>query len=570
MTLVDPQTIRSEQHTEVGNLLLANVGIVIERWSRRAVAEQPNAQRVHHDVLLDHLTELLQTLSRSLAESEDAHTRQHCNAAAKHGEQRWDTGWSLPEVIRDYQILRLVILDFLEESLARSIGHREVLAIGLAIDESIAASVVAYVKDREKHLLKAEQQRTEDLQAIQARLQAQAEALQEADHRKNDFLALLAHELRNPLAPVRNALHIIRLKGTPDPELQWAREVIERQAQHMTRMVDDLFDISRIARGKVKLEKAPVDVATIVERALEEVRPLLDRRKHELTVVTPSEPTWLDADRQRLTQVLVNILVNAVKYTNDGGQVHLAVARDLDDVVFKVRDTGIGIPAELLPRIFEPFTQEEQSAHRIEGGLGIGLALVRKLVELHEGRVDAFSGGRGQGSEFVVRLPMLKAKPAAPRAEKKSPLLSPASPRRILVVDDNHDAARSLAYLLTLHGHEVHTANDGPTALALARSHGPEIILLDIGMPRMDGLEVARRLRQEPGLKDIVLVALTGYGQDQDRRRSQEAGFDVHLVKPIELDHLQTVLLMSRLPLDEKNAEGGAPAGATSGDGGPP
>ena len=552
MSLVDPDVIRSERHTEVGKLVLTNIGILIERWSRRAVAEQPNAKRVHHDVLLDHLNELLRTISHSLTSSKDPHTYQHRFPAAKHGEQRWDAGWSLPEVIRDYQILRLVILEFLEESLARPLGHREVLAIGLVLDESITASVVAFVKYREHHLLEIEQKRTEDLRESQARLQAHAKALQEADHRKNDFLAILAHELRNPLAPVRNALHILRVKSMPDPELQWAREVIERQAQQMTRMVDDLFDISRIERGKVKLDKEPVAVASIVERAVEEVRPLAEERKHQLTVALPAEAAWVDADRQRLTQVVVNILVNAVKYTAEGGQIHLGVERVADDVVFKFRDTGIGIPAELLPRIFEPFTQEQQSEDRVGGGLGIGLALVRNLVDLHGGRVQAFSAGRGKGSEFVMHLPVLKASPIAINIDKKAPDLSPAFPRRILVVDDNRDAARSLARLLALYGHEVQTAHDGPAALEAARTHIPEIILLDIGMPRMDGLEVARRLRQESCLKEVMLVALTGYGQDRDRRRSREAGFDVHLVKPVEFEHLQTILQISNQQAGEK------------------
>jgi signal transduction histidine kinase len=447
-------------------------------------------------------------------------------------------------VIRDYQILRLVILQFLEETLDRPLGYGEVLAIGLAIDESISASVVVYVKGREEYLLQTEQKRIEELKQVQQCLEAHAEALRDADRRKDDFLAMLAHELRNPLAPVRNALHILRLKNSPDPELQWAREVIERQAQQMGRMVDDLFDVSRIARGKVKIEKEAVAIAMVVDRAVEAVRPLLDARKHQMTVVQPSEPVWLEADTHRLTQVLVNILVNAAKYTDEGGQISLTVQRQPNEVVLRVRDTGIGIPAELLPRVFEPFTQEEQSADRVQTGLGIGLALVRSLIDLHGGRVQGFSNGRGQGSEFVVHLPMLKETPTM--KAKTFPNPGPVSPRRVLVVDDNHDAARSLSMLLKLTGHDVQTAFDGPTALELARTHAPEIILLDIGMPRMDGLEVARRLRQEPNLKDVLLVALTGYGQDQDRRRSLEAGFNVHLVKPIEIDRLHTVLQTPR------------------------
>jgi CheY-like chemotaxis protein len=262
-------------------------------------------------------------------------------------------------------------------------------------------------------------------------------------------------------------------------------------------------------------------------------------------VTIPAEPIWLEADRRRLVQVLVNLLVNAVKYTDEGGKLELRVMRESDDVVFTVRDNGIGIPAELLPRIFEPFIQEQQSENRAGGGLGIGLALVRQLIDLHGGRVQASSGGRGQGSEFTVYLPALKVDSAQPAGSKETQNLAATPARRILVVDDNRDAARSLAFLLNLHGHDVQFAHDGSAAIEMARVHAPEIILLDIGMPQMDGLEVARRLRQDPKMKDVLLVALTGYGQDRDRLRSQEAGFDVHLVKPVELEHLNVILMIS-------------------------
>jgi signal transduction histidine kinase len=538
---VEPHVIRSEPHTEIGNLLQQNAGIVLELWSRRAAEEQPHAKRVHHEVLLDDIRALLQTLGRSL-ESQDPHTRQHCLPASNHGEQRWETGWSLPEVVRDYQILRLVIVDFLEETLDRPLGHREVLAIGLALDEAIAASVVMYVKGRDKYQHELEEKRAAENRQVQQRLREQAEALQEADRHKNEFLAMLAHELRNPLAPVRNAVQILRLKGSPDPELQWASELIDRQVQHMACMVDDLLDVSRIARGKVKLEKEPVELATVVTRAVEMVRPLVDARKHRATVALPPEPVWLEADPSRLVQVLANLLTNAAKYTDEGGQIWLTAERQGDEVVIKVRDTGIGIPADLLPRLFDPFTQEERLPDRAQGGLGIGLSLVRSLVDLHGGRVQATSAGRGQGSEFMLHLPVLKEMPPA-TAEGKEPVGGGQAPaHRILVVDDNKDAAQSLSLLLKLSGYDVHTAHDGPAALEAARAYAPEIVLLDIGLPRMNGLEVARRLRQDLGLKDILLVALTGYGQEEDRRRSQEAGFNAHLVKPVDLDELHELL----------------------------
>lgn len=556
MSLVDPHLIRSERHHEIGSLLASNVGIILDRWSQRAALEQPNAKRVHHDVLLDHLTEFLQTLGRSLAQSEAPDNCQHCLPAAKHGEQRWDAGWSLSEVVRDYQILRLTILEILEESLDRPLHYRESLAIGLALDESISASVVVYVQEREQHLKSLEEKRKQESEEVQKQLQAHAASLQQADRRKNEFLAVLAHELRNPLAPVRNALHILKLKGTPDPELQAAREIIERQAQQMARMIDDLFDISRIAHGKVKLDKTIVSIMDVVERATEEVRPLMETRKHHFSVVKPPASVWLEADGHRLVQVLVNLLVNAAKYTDVGGQIQLTVECHVDDVSLSVRDSGIGIPSDLLSRIFEPFTQEQQSEDRVHSGLGIGLALVRNFVALHGGQVRASSTGRGHGSEFVVRLPILKnANPAAPES-KGNALSGKVSSRRVLVVDDNRDAAHSLAMLLKLVGHEVQTAHDGVSALDLARIHQPEIILLDIGMPHMDGLEVGRRIRNDLRLQDVFLVALTGYGQEKDRRRSEAAGFNVHLVKPFELDQLHSILQKSAQTAVKKTPNG--------------
>ncbi len=337
MSLVDPQVIRSERHTEIGNLLLSGVGIVIDRWSRRATQEQPDAKRLHHDVLLDHLTDFLRRLGHSLIESEMPDNSQHCLPSAMHGQQRWDVGWSLPEVIRDYQILRLVVIEYLEESLDRPLGYREVLAISLALDESISASVVAYVKARDEH-------RSREAEGVQKQLLAHAAELQHADRRKNEFLAILAHELRNPLAPVQHAVQVLKVKNLPEATFEWARGVIERQAQQMAQMIDDLFDISRIAYGKIKLAKEPVVVASVIDRAIEVVSPAMQARKQQLTADVPSEPIWVEADPRRLIQVVVNLLANAAKYTPEAGQIRLNVEREAEQVVLKVRDNGIGIP----------------------------------------------------------------------------------------------------------------------------------------------------------------------------------------------------------------------------------
>jgi CheY-like chemotaxis protein/two-component sensor histidine kinase len=361
------------------------------------------------------------------------------------------------------------------------------------------------------------------------------------DRRKDQFLAMLAHELRNPLAPISNAVQILRLIGLDDPHRSEAWDLIDRQVQHLTRLVDDLLDVSRITQGKVVLQKERLDLAAVVSRAIEASRPLIDARHHELFVTLPSQAVRVEGDPVRLAQVFANLLNNAAKYTLDGGRLQLFVERTSDEALVRVRDNGVGISADLLPRVFELFTQGDRSLARSEGGLGIGLTMVKSLVEMHGGRVEARSEGLGRGSEFLVHLPILASKPVL--APTGSPGAAPALPsRRVLVVDDNQDAAQSLATLLRIRGQEVHVAFDGPSALQAAESFGPDIIFLDIGLPGMDGYEVAQHLRKQPQLDKMLLVALTGYGQQDDRRRSHEAGFDVHLVKPADPATLQRLI----------------------------
>jgi signal transduction histidine kinase/ActR/RegA family two-component response regulator len=545
--IANSQQIRSERHSEVGILIQENAETLVDLWSERAVREQPRAERVHHSVLQNHLRDFLRKLGASLAESDDLKTGQHCLPASIHGEQRWHAGWSLSEVVRDYQILRLVVVDFVEESLDRRLGHREALAIGLALDEAIAASVLTYTNDRDLHIKQLEEKKAEELKQAQERLQRHADSLIDADRRKNEFLAMLAHELRNPLAPIRNAIEILRLKAPPDSDVKWARDLIQRQVQHMTRMVDDLLDVSRVTRGKVNLQKEPVQIGVIVARSVEEVRPLIEGRRQKLQLNVPPESLWISGDPTRLCQVFVNLLNNASKFTDEGGEIHLAVTREDAEIAVCVRDTGLGIPNELLPHIFEPFMQEDRLQSRSKGGLGLGLALSRSLLDLHGGRIRAFSDGHGAGSQFVVNLPVLDVQSSA--EEKKAPPPAPTSrKRRILVVDDNKDAVHSLKILLEFFGHEVRLAYGGQQALDEASAWPPEIVLLDIGLPTMDGLEVARRFRANPTFANVLVVAITGYGQDEDRRRSQEAGFDAHLVKPIDLRALQEIVAAFSFP----------------------
>jgi PAS domain S-box-containing protein len=373
--------------------------------------------------------------------------------------------------------------------------------------------------------------------------------LREADRLKDEFLAMLAHELRNPLAPIRNALHILKQPGVNETTAGQVRDMAERQVRHMARLLDDLLDVSRISRGKIELHQEALDITTVVNRSVEAVRPLFEERRHELTVSLPPASLKLQADPTRLEQVLTNLLHNAAKYTDPGGKVWLTAQHVGDGVVLRVRDTGIGIAADLLPRIFDLFVQAERRLDRSEGGVGIGLTLVKRLIELHGGTVDAHSDGPGQGSEFVVRLPATSGAAAAARVETgaEAAAFARALPRRVLVVDDNVDVADSIALVLKLGGHEVRVAYDGPSALVIAEVFQPQVVLLDIGMPGMDGYEVARRLRQQPGVPPALLVALTGWGQDTDRRRSTEAGFDHHLVKPVEPSAVAKLLTEGRL-----------------------
>jgi len=384
-----------------------------------------------------------------------------------------------------------------------------------------------------------------------------SEALREADRRKNEFLAILAHELRNPLAPISNAIQILTLRGDDPTLVAQTKEVMERQVHQMSRMVDDLLEVSRISRGKISLQMTPLDLAEVVATAVETSRPLVEAHRHTLTVSLPERPAHIKADGARLAQVLSNLLNNAAKYTEDGGRIDLIVEQAQGEAVIRVRDNGIGIAPERLPSVFDMFEQIEGAADRSHGGLGIGLTLARRLVEMHGGKIEAHSAGLGKGCEFLTRLPMLAqpaTEPTLARAEE-FPAPSASGPRRVLVVDDNVDSAESLAVLLRLYGHDVRLAHDGEAALEEARSFRPEVMFLDLGLPKMDGYEVARRLRLEPVMGGMTLVAMTGYGQEEERRRTREAGFHSHLVKPVDFDMLQE--LLSSLPANQsRNRQG--------------
>ncbi len=467
-------------------------------------------------------------------------------------------GFELAEIIRQHpryqktaiifvSAVHLTDLDRLRGYESGAVDYVSVPVIPELLRAKVSVFAELYRKTRDAERLNREleqrvAERTAELEASTARQIELTEQLRQADRRKDEFLALLAHELRNPLAPVRNAVTIMRMKGSPDPELAWCRDVIERQANQLTRLVDDLLDVSRITRGKIKLQLDRLELASVIAGAVETSRPVIDARHHELVVSLPQRPIHLTGDLIRLNQVVANLLNNAAKYQNEGGRIELTVTREKDEAVISVKDHGVGIPPDMEAQIFELFRQGERTPDRAQGGLGIGLSLVKNLVEMHGGSVRVNSKGGGPGSEFLVRLPCLPEEPGALRNAGPGRAAVAMEPCRILIVDDSKDALDSLAMLLELEGHEVMRASDGHSALDIAAREKPSIILLDIGLPGLDGYEVCRRLRQQ-GLTKTRIIAVTGYGQDRDRQRSREAGFDAHAVKPVDPSELMGLLV---------------------------
>lgn len=368
------------------------------------------------------------------------------------------------------------------------------------------------------------------------------EELQKADRQKNDFLSMLAHELRNPLAPIRNAVELFRLLAHDHDEILTTCDIVDRQVSQMVRLVDDLLDVSRITSGKIRLQTQPVDMAIVVAQAVETSQPLIEARGHRLEVSLSDAPAWVDGDQMRLTQVLTNLLNNAAKYMDEGGHIWLSSHVSEGNVILSVRDSGVGIPREMLDSVFNLFTQVGRTLDRSQGGLGIGLTLVKRLVQMHGGTVSAWSEGSGQGTEFAVTLPLRKVVDDLPNSSTFQPTAESPGGNRVLVVEDNIDSANTLVQLLRLIGYEVEVAYDGVTGLEAARTFGPDVVLLDIGLPGMDGYAVASAMRKRESTRCSLLIAISGYGQKADEERSRDAGFDHHLVKPVELSALRSML----------------------------
>ena len=429
------------------------------------------------------------------------------------------------------------------------------VTLGVMVFTGVLLSLLCESLHRTRRRLEAEQ---ENLRQSVEMQQQMRDALTESDRRKDEFLATLAHELRNPLAPVRNAIHILRARMPPTPQLQWARDVIDRQVTQMTRLIDDLMDVSRITRGTFELRREHVALDEVIRVAVETSRPIIEASGHELVMGLPQEPITLHADVIRLAQVFSNLLNNAAKYTGPGGRIAVTAERDGNTVAVAVQDSGIGIPADMLTEVFEPFTQLDNSLERTRGGLGIGLALAKRLAEMHGGGIEAHSAGPGQGSRFVVRLPASAQQSVARPTVLEGPgPVSAVGHHRILGADDNYDSATSLSILLNDAGYDIRTAGDGVQALETAAQFRPDIALLDIGMPKLNGYEVARQIRNQAWGRHVLLVALTGWGGADHRQQTTQAGFDHHLTKPVDPAAL-TRLLVALLAETGPRASGSA------------
>jgi PAS domain S-box-containing protein len=454
-------------------------------------------------------------------------------------------GWHLPVEMhtsstRDTRhciFYRTVLTDISERLLVRTALDQS----RRQLEQKASERTAALLENRQLEAEVAERKR------LEAELRQRMQELADADRHKDEFMAMLAHELRNPLAAIVNATELMRRKPAGHMDLHdWACRVIKDQTSHLARLLDDLLDVARVTQGKIVLENKPLDLRSVVSQAIEANRAMIDDRRHRLKIRVPAEPVWVHGDGTRCVQIIGNLIHNAAKFTDVEGQIEVVVETECNEAIVRVRDNGTGISPDLLPRIFEPFTQEDRSLARSRGGLGIGLSLVKKLVELHSGKIEVFSEGPDRGSEFLIRLPVTTAPCPSPEPRETHP--GSGSPgddhagQYVLVVDDNASSADSLSTLLQAYGYRVQVVYDGKVALDLIKERVPDIVLLDIGMPQMDGYEVALRMRDDPRLAKTRLIAISGYGQEEDRQRSRKAGFDHHLVKPVDIDVLLDLL----------------------------
>ena len=514
--------LRAEPHPSIGNIIQRDAAILVAHWAERAKADQPTAARVHHDVLVAHMPVFLWELGRSLAAADSPASPSIDRVAEVHGDQRWVTGWSLAEVVRDYQILRIVLVEYLEQNLERPLASREAMGLSVAVDDAIGASVTAYTASL---VGAADRSSTPTAEASAGELLT--------------ILGVLGHELRNPLAPLGNGIQLLKVAANNPAQLEKTRLLMERQFKVMTRLVEDLMDVPRLARGKLSLKRDRLDLTALVRECAEDRRGALSGAGIGLLLDLPDGPTWTSGDGTRLAQAVGNLLTNAQKFTDRGGQVRVGLRADAGRRVAEVsvRDSGIGIDPEFLPKVFESFMQADRSVDRSRGGLGLGLALVKGIVEHHGGTVRAASDGPGTGAEFVLELPVIEHQadvtPKRPVAHTTA-----ASPRRVLLIEDNRDSAESLRMYLELLGHEVSVAHSGPEGVKAASALSPDVVVCDIGLPGMDGVDVCRALRAVPKFTHTLVIALTGHGSGTAGDRIPGAGFDAVVIKPVDPERL--------------------------------
>ncbi len=533
--MIETERLRQESCLRIAKLLRQNSEALTDRWARLSQHERPHNQSTHWHVLRDGLPKFLRAVAGALMQpQEDGHGR-HRILALDHGEHRWQIGWKLSDVVGDYQLLRLVLMETLDERLDPPPTPLERLALNLHLDDSITAAVVAFVEHQELQLKQAHQ-------------------------RLNEFLGVLGHELRNPLNAMAMGLQLIQFSGA-NVDRSDAEQACRHSIEVMTRLLDDMLDVTRITRGQINLDRRPMELKGVLQRAVQGTRSQIVSKHHRLETHLPPGPVWIDGDATRLEQVVTNLLGNAIKYTEPGGTIRLSLEYDGDHaVILRIRDTGQGIDRTMLPHIFDLFVQGPENTGR---GLGIGLALTRMLVELHGGRIEAHSNGLGHGSEFACTLPLLtemsrpEPAPLPPADRAGGHELNQAPSRRILIVDDEGTSTRMLAALLEQCGHAMLMAYDGEVGLELALNELPEVILLDIGLPRLDGFEVARRLRRERRFDRTIIIAMTGFTPDEGQlRQAHEIGFDHYLVKPVGLRVIQELIAAN--PVRAGAAEGDA------------
>lgn len=519
--------LRAESHVAIGDVIERSTEEIISQWAARAKEEQPTAQRVHHDVLVDHLPAFLAQLGRSLATAGDdsAGARQE---AEEHGDQRWDNGWSVTELIRDYQILRVVLPEFLEEALGRRLASRESLVLNVAIDDAVAAAVAAFAVSQTSPGTSPTTTRSEALDLL------------------FNVLGVVGHELRNPLAPLTNSLEILRMAGSDPVQIELTRQMMWRQLLVLSRLVEDLMDLPRLARGKLSLVRKPVDLARLIRTCAEDRRQGLEAAGLALVVDVPAAPVWTVGDEARLTQVFGNLLGNAQKFTDHGGTVTVRLTAVGGRARITVLDTGIGIEAGMLPRVFEAYAQADDSLTRSRGGLGLGLALVKGVVELHGGTVAAASDGRGAGTAVTVELHL--ADPASGHTADNAAPPTPVKRRRVLIIEDNPDSAESLKVYLELHGHSVVVAHTGADGLKLASATVPEVVICDVGLPGMDGYAVAAELRRLLSPSPTLIVAVSGHGPRRGPDNEPDKVFDYYLLKPADPDRVSRLFAADSHP----------------------